>query len=142
VRGRVRLPTTFAERIEWLAGEQALDAWLFVIAPGRYRLLSLHQVQGSEQLRAVLESFHDTVLADPSESDADPAAALPLRLIPTAVSPRGPGWRVRLPKEAIMLADPNEDSSHAYLLFSSGYPEIWLPDVARRAVHSPLGELL
>ena len=143
--GRVFLPTELVGRLAWLLGDEPIQCFLLVIEPGRYRLLSRNEVEGAPALRdlvpAEVESEDDTPDADPYEAEPAESVLLSLRLIPATVSPRGPGWRLTLPKSlrALQAMDAGTD---VVLIRYKGYVEIWSKECFDRALRVPLVRLL
>ena len=136
---RIRLPQRFVEAAQ-LSGTDPVDRLLFVIKPGAYRLLP--QTDGSPR-----GELHKTVTqweeagqgAGPLEkTDGDKWAGIRARLIPCVVSPRGPGWRIHLPKVAKQLADG--DSSGVFLLIIAASVELWFPAPLKQALSGPISE--
>jgi hypothetical protein len=140
--GRVRLPPRFAKQAG-LAGTKPIDCFLLVVKAGRYRLLTRGAVAATPVLAEILnppeEPDAEKGALDGTDSNSD--AAAPARLIPCAASPRGPGWRIQVPKEAIYLA-PGADHSRVFLLVVEGFVELWFQETLQEAVSEPLSELL
>jgi hypothetical protein len=121
-------------------------AYLYVVAPGRYRLLSSLQVHGSAPLVALLERLKQLDSPDPSlapyEAEADYVTVAPMRLRPIKLAlkgPPGPGWRMTLPRDLPPLGTA-EVGQHLSLLFSQGYPELWSADRFNRGHESPFDD--
>jgi hypothetical protein len=120
-----------------LTGKALTECWLLVIKPGRYRLV----VEKSD-VEDILQQIGDTqapgdVLEGVQDDAGDSVSA---RLIPCTASPRGPLWRVHVPKEARGLVVG--EKAFVYLLIRAGYLELWFPDVLRAALSKPLSEVV
>src|ERR1019366_8244456 len=109
-------------------------------SPGRCRLLSSTDVEDDatcQILRATVdaETIQPTVAA--SEFRDEASVALGLRLLPIEITPRGPGWRLTIPKTlaAIMQIRPKESS--VALLIAQPHIEIWTMETLRGAVDMP-----
>ena len=141
-RDRIRLPPLFVERVG-LTGKDRIDCWLLVVTPGRYRLLR-QSMSGDGDLSRIISQIEEVEeqgdLIDLTENNSE--AAIPARLIPCVASPRGPGWRIHIPKEAKKLAAEKAEPSAVFLLVVAGFVEIWFPDTLREAVSLPISELL
>jgi hypothetical protein len=139
------LPEGIAKHLAWLKGDQTIDAWLLLIKPGRYRLLSAGDVGKSDSLHELAERINnpenDDASREPFEAESDEVAALVLRLIPTHLSPKGPGWRLTLPRNSPLLGNL-DDGVRVTLLFSEGYLELWMADFRDKALSIPLDKLL
>jgi hypothetical protein len=142
---RIMLPTSLVRHIQWISGGEPLNAWLLVGGPGRCRLLSPTEVDDDaycQSLRAAVNVEADQPIDAVSEFRDEASVALGLRLLPIEISPRGPGWRLTIPKTlaAIMQIHPKE--SAIALLFSQKHIEIWTMDTLRSSVAVPLSELI
>src|SRR3954469_15945419 len=104
--GRVSIPKHFSEHVPWIAGAgasaDALQAWVLLLSPGRYRLLSDAQVQSDPYLRPVrlliLEGLPVSPMGPSSAEEAEQVAIV-AKLVPVSIAPpeaSGPGWRVSL----------------------------------------------
>jgi hypothetical protein len=143
VAGRVRLPPHFVKQAG-LTGGQPIDCSLLVVTAGRYRLLKESAVAAAKaSLSGILDQSDELAATEDvlENTDSNPEVAMRARLIPCVVSPRGPGWRINVPKEAIHLA-PGLDRSRVFLLVVEGFVELWFPETLRRAVSVPLSEVL
>lgn len=140
---RLRLPPRFAQQAG-LNGTQPVPCWLLLVNPWRYRLLK--QAENPPQaLSTILERLEES--AEPGDvldaTETDGQAALPLRLIPCVISPKGPGWRLNVPREVRALASQSgAEASQAFFVISSGFVELWFPDALRKAMVVPLPDLL
>jgi hypothetical protein len=146
-RERVRLPIHVVEsaRHPSFASSAAIKCWLLVVTPGRYRLVMqpsgpptghvakiLQEIQEAEEFGDVLD-----------RTDDNARDAIGERLIPCTVSFTSRiGWRVNFPKAAKDLVPQKEERSFVYVRLVAGYVEIWFPDTLRRALYSPLSEIL
>jgi hypothetical protein len=141
--GRIRLPGRFAQRLKWVQGGEPIEAWLLMIRPGRYRLLSREQVDSSVRLKALAEQIYNPPEPDPEtepfEAESSASAALSARLLPARLSPRGPGWRLTIPKNALGLVryETVDIDNTLFLLFSDGYLEVWSPEAVADAAAAP-----
>lgn len=140
--GRPTIPQHLSDGISWLRGTETLQAWLLLIELGRYRLLSDEQVQADsllEPVRHLILEGEPAIATDPTDATELRLAAMVARLMPTAVAPHKPGWRLSFPKAFEAFAPPEVDQ-HAFsiLLSLEGYLEIWYTDVLRKAALSPL----
>jgi len=140
---RIRLPSRFVKSAK-LMGRGPIDCWLLVVTPGRYRLLKQSAEDPSGALARIRDQIEEIVApGDLLEGTEDNGhAAIPSRLIPCVATPRGPGWRVNVPKEAKGLASDGDKARFVFLLVVAGFVEIWFPDTLRQAVSVPISELL
>ena len=142
---RILLPPSLLRHAEWITGNEPLSAWLLVGGPGRCRLLSSAEVEddaGCRMLRASVDAGAAQSTAVASEFRDEASVALGLRLLSIEISPRGPGWRLAIPKTlaAIMQIQPRVSS--VALLLSQAHIEIWTMETLRTAVAVPLAELI
>jgi hypothetical protein len=143
---RIRLPNQIVEYAEHprLAGKDPVECWLLVVTPGRYRLIPQPTEAPPDDLSRILDQIEET--AAPGEvldrTHNNPLDGIQARLIPCRVSPPEPGWRVNFPKEAKELVSVNEERSFVYVMIVAGFIEIWLPDTLRRALSTPISEIL
>jgi hypothetical protein len=135
---RIRLPERFVEAAG-LSGPNPVSRVLLVMRPGAYRLLALPDESPQHDLDSMLTKWDEAAaVADPLEKiDSDRWAAIRASLIPCVVSPKGPGWRLQIPKVARMLAPPG-DHSGVFLVIVGGCVELWFPDVMRQALSGPV----
>lgn len=134
---RLNLPRRFSDHISWMRGTESFRAWLWLVAVGRYRLLSDQQVQEDPQLETVrlllLEGRSTTVAATSTE---DPRRALVVvQLLPVTISPPRSCWSIVLPKILNVLA-PNGCDPEAFsiLLTMEGHWEVWYTDIVRKTL--------
>jgi hypothetical protein len=133
---RITLPKHFSDRISWLTGTD-VQAWLLLLASGRYRLLSDEQVQSDPQLepvRILIVEGTPAIAAEPSHWQNLKDAAVVARLVPISLTHSKQRWRISFPRELKALAPPDCDGkAFSALLSLDGYFEIWYTDVLRRA---------
>lgn len=132
---RIRLPERFVEAAK-LSGEDPVERLLLVMKPGAYRLMPPVEELGS--LRKILTEWVEAGSGeDPlDKTDSLKWAAIRASLIPCVVSPRGPGWRINVPKVARQLAPG--DRSGVFLLIVAECVELWFPDLIRQALSDPV----
>jgi hypothetical protein len=140
---RILLPARLA-REAGFTERDAVDCWLLVVTPGRYRLVKKSTAAATGDLARILDQIDEVGttgdLLDQTESNA--RAAIRTRLIHCSVSPRGPGWRINFPKAAKELVPQNEDRTFVFVLTVAGYVELWFPDTLRKATSVPLSRVL
>jgi hypothetical protein len=141
---RISIPKHFSERFEWIKGTE-IEAWLFLIEPGRHRLLSDEDVQNDAQLdpiRLLIIHEHMRTGTAASYSERSNHAAVAATLFPTTMKLHTGGWRIPLADEWKALA-PLDVNPRAisFLLAPEGYLELWFTDVLRRTLtpswHNP-----
>lgn len=139
---RIRLPSGFAERAH-LAGDESIACWLLVVTVGRYRLVPQPAGSATGTLGRILEQWEEAGAAGDvlDSAGSNERAGIRARLISTRLSPRGPGWRITVPKEAKLLVPTGEDRSFVFVLVVAGFIELWFPDTLRRALSMPIAEL-
>lgn len=139
---RITLPKHFSDRAPF-QGTKSFEAWLLLLSPGRYRLLTDEQVQSDLQLdsvRSLVLEGKSPAPTEPTLAEEPARAAIVARLLPTAISPQGPNWRISFPKAFDPFVPPECDPKEFSILLSlEGYWEIWYRDMLRRAVLLPLG---
>jgi hypothetical protein len=133
------------QRLAWISGDEPQKGWLLVGGPDRCRLLSGAEVNNDPSYRSLQASIEVELAmhnVNSLEFRDEAMAALPLRLLPVEVNPRGPGWRLTLPKliAAIMQIRPKE--SEVALLYVQEHIEIWTIEALRSSVTAPLGEIV
>jgi len=133
---RLNLPKLFCDRLAWMTGKD-VQAWLFLVEPGRYRFLSDEDVQSDPQLEPVrLLAVQEETTIPPHPSAAKPlrAAAIVAQLTPVTIDLHKGSWRVFLSEELTALAPPDANPRALSILMPEGYLEIWYSDVLRRAL--------
>ena len=111
-------------------------------------MLSREQVDSSLRLKNVADQIYNPPEPDPEtepfEAESSAAAALSARLLPTRLSPRGPGWRLTIPKNVLGLVryETVDADNIVYLLFSDGYLEVWSPEALGDAAAAPLDRVI
>jgi hypothetical protein len=142
---RISLPKHFSDRIPWMTGT-SVQAWLLLLAPGRYRLLSDEQVQNDSQLepvRSLILEGKASIASEPTYAKDLKDAAIVARLIPIAAAQhkQSQTWRISFPRELKAFAPPDCNLKAFSVLFSlEGYWEIWYTDVLRRSAIPLQGE--
>jgi hypothetical protein len=142
-RGRIRLPVHFVKQAG-LIKNTPVDCWLLVVTPGRYRLLTQAEKEATEDLSEIHDRVKEvTASADVLDwTENNPQDAIPARLIACVATPRGPGWRIQIPKVLIKLAGEKENPSHVFMMTVAGYVEIWFPETLRAATSVPISKAL
>jgi len=143
---RITLPKHFSDQIPWMTGTD-VRAWLLLLAPGRYRLLSDEHAENDPQLEPVRLLFLErkpAFVSEPTYSKGLNDEAIVARLVPItpAQHKQSQSWRISLPREllkAFAPSDCGDPKAFSILLSLEGYWEIWYTDVLRRAAFSPLG---
>lgn len=136
---RINLPMRFCKRLEWLVGEK-VDAWLYLIEPGRYRLLSDQDVENDPQLEAIrARILHEGTPARSRPSQAKPirAAADIARLVAITIDHHKGSWRLPWGEEFALFAPANCSPRNISVLMPQGHLEIWYTEVLRKALESP-----
>jgi hypothetical protein len=124
--GRIRLPRHLALHLEWLKGSETLDVWLLVAEIGRYCVLLEQDFELNERLRELREHIYqpEEIVANEARIATAEAASWSARLLPTVLSPKGPGWRLSIPAE-MPPEGLSEEGTVVYLTISNGRLEIW-----------------
>jgi hypothetical protein len=143
---RITLPKHLSDQMSWMAGTN-VRAWLLLLAPGRYRLLSDEQVENDPQLepvRLLILEGKPAVVSEPTYSKDLKEEAIVARLVPIAVAQHKQSqcWRISLPRELLKAFAPpdcGDPKAFSILLSLEGYWEIWYTDVLRRAAFSASG---
>jgi hypothetical protein len=132
---RITLPRTYSGRAPF-CGSESFQAWLLLLMPGRYRLLTDDQVKNDPELepvRLLITEGKVPAMADPTSAEPHERAARVARLLPTTISPPPPGWRISFPKAFDPFVPTDCDAKAFSVLFSlEGYWEIWYTDVLRK----------
>ena len=135
---RINLPRHFSDHLGWNHGSKPAQVWLFLVTPGRYRLLSDAQVQGDAQLepvRMLILEGKPAILMEPTYAEDPKRASLAAKLVPVQISPPGPAWRISFPKAFDAFTPPDCDrKAFSIILSLEGYVEIWCTDLLRKAV--------
>jgi hypothetical protein len=100
--------------------------WLLVAELGRYCILLEQDFERNERLRELRERVYSAEEINANEALIATAetASWSARLLPTVVSPRGPGWRLSVPAE-VPPAGLTEEGEVIYLTASRDRLEIW-----------------
>ena len=107
---------------------------MFVLEPGRNRLLSDENVQNDPQLEPVRLLQEQTVAPSrPSQAKPLRDAAIIAQLISVTIDLHRGSWRILIPEEMAALAPPDVNPRDLSILMPEGYIEIWYRDVLRRA---------
>jgi len=142
VDNRITVPRELCDCVPWLEGTEDLQAWMLLIAPGRYRLLSDEQVQNDPQLepvRSLLLGGRSVAFAEATSAEDSSRAAIVARLVKTRISPYKPRWRISFPKAFSVFVPPDCDPKAFSILMSlEGYLEIWYTGALRKEVFLPL----
>lgn len=135
---RITLYKPFCDSLPWLGKE--VEAWLYLVEPGRYRLLSEEDVEKDP----VLNPIRTAILQDKSTAPPHPShaahirdAAMLVRLAQVRVDFHNGSSRILFPEELSALAPRDCDPRDLSILMPEGYLEIWYSDVLRRAVDRP-----
>jgi hypothetical protein len=139
---RITLPKYLSDCLPWVTGTDTIEAWVLQIELGRYRLLSDEQVQGDSRLEPIRSLLLEKKTASPTEptfAEEIGRAAMVARLLPTAITPPKPGWRIAFPRAFDPFAPEGCDrNAFSVLLSPEGYLEIWYTDILRKASLLPL----
>jgi hypothetical protein len=140
---RIRLPPRFVEQARFTGG-QKIECWLYVVKAGGYRLFTPKTPDPEGEIAELLQRYRE--IAEPGGpfegTDNDELAGTRAKIIPCAASPRGPGWRIHIPKKAKVLAVDAPQPKSVFLLIVAGHVEIWFPHALQQAVSKPLSALL
>jgi hypothetical protein len=137
---RITLPKHICDQIPWMTGT-SVRAWVLLLAPGRYRLLSDEQVQNDPQLEPVRMLFLEgtpAVVGEPTYTKDMEDEAVVARLVPitAAQHKQSQSWRISFPRGQLNVFAPpdcGDPKAFSILLSLEGYWEIWYTDVLRRA---------
>lgn len=146
--GRIQLPKELSSQIPWLQkSTQAVQAWLYLISDGRFRLLSMDEVEGDEileQIRAVVLPATTIERGEPSSAETPDMAALAGKLFHVTLRASGQSsWRFSIPPLMDVFAPSRSDTNDFVALFSfDGYWEIWYTEAFKQAALGPLPTLL
>ena len=140
--GRLPLPKDLARQIPWLKGDEAIDAWLFLLPPGRFRLLNEEEVLADpdlESIRAFIQGDRSEYPSEPSSAQPPDLASLPVRLLKTTLRRHGPSWRIWMPAITEIFAPAYCDRNDFIVsLAPDGYWELWFTEAFRQAALGPL----
>jgi hypothetical protein len=141
---RINLPEPFSDYLAF-TGDQDVNAWLFLLCPGRYRLLTDQQARRDQKLEPLCSLVSEgkyEITADSSQAFQMTRASLAARLVLVSVHPPKPAWRFTFPKAFEPFTPPDCDATKFSLLVSlEGYCELWHTDVLRGIILSlPDGE--
>ena len=135
---RIPLPKHLSDRLSWLTGSEAVPAWLWMISPGRYRLLSEKQVDSDPMLQPIREFMLRQELIpneDPTVSTNLQEASVVARLQPTQLKLNKAYWRLSFPAALDEFVPSGCDRKKFSILLSlSGYLEIWYTEILRAAL--------
>jgi len=135
--GRITVPKHLSDCIPWLRGTENPQAWIFLIAASRYRLLSDEEVQSDPQLEAVRSLVLEgksAAVTEPTFAEESRRAAIVATLVQATIAPFKPGWRISFPKGFNVFRPPECDpNAFSILLSLEGYLEVWYTDVLRKA---------
>ena len=133
---RILLPKNLSARIPWLHEKDRLEAWLFLISPGRFRLLSDDDVQNDSRLEPVRSLILNgpSAAVEPSTADEAASAAIVACLFPTSLTRPKTGWRLSVPRPADALVPKNYGKEISITYSFEGYLEIWYTEVLHAAV--------
>lgn len=131
--------------LDWLKDRHKAEAWLYVVEPGRYRLLTDEDAQRSSELRRVLERIAASDRSGPNdnpfEAESSTSAAVTAILLRVNLSfTRDVGWRLYVPSHSYTVSTLPEGRG-LFLLPSEGYLELWTTDHLTRALERASDEL-
>lgn len=134
---RVSIPKTLSDRLKWIQGDE-VQAWLYLLEPGRYRLLSDGDVQSDPQLdpvRLIINQEMTTQRNSATYAERSTDAAIVARLFPVTMKFHAGGWRFPFAEECRVLAPADCNPRAISFVFSpEGFLEIWYTDVLRKAL--------
>jgi hypothetical protein len=141
--GRVRLPRHLVSHLEWLQGLDPLDVWLLVAEIGRYCVLLEKDFQRNEPLRELRERIYQSGEVSVTEVRIATAetASWSARLLPTVLSPKGPGWRLSVPAE-MPPEGLSDEGTVVYLTVSDGRLEMWSKQRLEELLRAPISKML
>jgi hypothetical protein len=125
--GRIRLPQHVTDQLRWLQGADVLHVWLLVAEIGRYCIFCEHDFERNARLRELRDKMNQQKEADDeleNRLESAEAASLSARLLPTVLSPKGPGWRLSIPADLPPIGTA-EEGTIMYLTVSRERLEIW-----------------
>jgi hypothetical protein len=137
---RITLYKPFCDTLTWLVGKAEVEAWLYLIEPGRYRLLSDEDIENDPELRpvraAILEEKPNANTLPSQAADIRDAAML-IRLVPITIDFHKGSYRTLYAEELAALAPRYCDPRDLSILMPEGYLEIWYSDALLRAADRP-----
>jgi hypothetical protein len=142
--GRIQLPTDLTSQISWLQERtESIQAWLFLVSDGGFRLLSTQEVESDEilkSIRAIIVQERTTERAEPSSTDTSDLAPLAAKLFPiTLQQTRQSSWRFSVPPLMDIFAPPySNQNDFVAVLSHEGYWEIWYTEAFKRAALGPV----
>jgi len=135
---RIPLPKHLSDRLPWLSGSELVSAWLWMISPGRYRLLSDEQVKADPHLEPLHQFMLEKQLIpspDPRVAAGVEEASVVARLQPTQLKLNKSYWRLSFPAVLDEFVPSGCDKKKFSILLSlDGYLEIWYTEILRTAV--------
>jgi hypothetical protein len=136
--GKVNLPRNAVERLSWRSDTSPTECWLYVIQPGRYRLLSEEDLKRSEAISQILERVTSLEEPDqgqdPADAEGSTSAAAGALLVPASLSfNKKSGWRLAISKHTYAMR-AMISQRRVIIMFSEGYLEIWTPDTLDRVL--------
>lgn len=122
-----------------------IRAWLLLLSPGRYRLLSDEQIQNNPRLdcvRSLILEGKPAIETELTYAEQTHDEAIVARLVPINLThhKQSQSWRFLFPKEMIVLSSDCDVKNLSILLSLEGYWEIWYTDVLRKTLSIPLRE--
>ena len=136
---RIPLPKYLSERLSWLTGPQPVMGWLWMIAPGRYRLLSDDQVKADPYLDSLRNFICEQQLApsgDPRAGANNEDASIIVRLQQVELKPNQAYWRLSFPAVLDEFVPAGCDKKSVSLILPlDGYLEVWYTEILRAAVY-------
>ena len=142
--GRIQLPKELSSQIPWLqVNAETVQAWLFLVSDGGFRLLSTEEVKGDEileSIRLIAGQEMATERAEPSSTETSDFVPLAGKLLSiTLQRTRQSSWRFSIPPLVEIFAPPYSDQNEFVALFSQeGYWEIWYTEAFKRAALGPI----
>lgn len=142
--GRIQLPKELSSQIPWLQENgDTVQAWLFLVSDGGFRLLSTEEVKGDEILESIRVNAGQEMTserAEPSSTETSDLAPLAGKLLSiTLLRTRQSSWRFSIPPLMEIFAPPYSDQNEFVALFSQeGYWEIWYKEAFKRAALGPI----
>lgn len=137
---RLPIPTQLVRNAtnSGLIGSEKLDRWLLLISSGRFRLTTAEAISNIRHRIEAIESPEDAL----QHMESDVRNACPARLMPCTVSPPPPLWRLNFPHLAALAVSDSQRPPYVFAFVVAGCIELWFPDSLRRAVSTPLADIL